>query len=177
MSRFAEEAPGLKETLQLLNGQFTDEKMSELTYRVDVEGEAVDDVARDFLISAGCSRPEPLRFKTAPGPDCVRSGGCLFLKNIYQGGLLHLRQQLQLTDQLRVGGGVLVGLLQGQVLIQGPEAPEDLVGVRVAHHHMKIGVMGLPEVKALPAEPDRPLPVSPVGQLLGLFQLPGPSAR
>jgi len=51
--RFAEEAPGLKETLQLLNGQFTDEKMSELTYRVDVEGEAVDDVARDFLISAG----------------------------------------------------------------------------------------------------------------------------
>ncbi len=27
--------------------------MSELTYRVDVEGEAVDDVARDFLISAG----------------------------------------------------------------------------------------------------------------------------
>ena len=51
--RFAEEAPGLKETLQLLNGQFTDEKMSELTYRVDVEGEAVDDVARDFLISTG----------------------------------------------------------------------------------------------------------------------------
>lgn len=51
--RFAEEAPGLKETLQLLNNQFTDEKMSELTYRVDVEGEAVDAVARDFLISAG----------------------------------------------------------------------------------------------------------------------------
>ena len=51
--RFAEEAPGLRETLQLLNGQFTDEKMSELTYRVDVKGEAVDAVARDFLISAG----------------------------------------------------------------------------------------------------------------------------
>lgn len=51
--RFAGEAPDLKETLQLLNDQFTDEKMSELTYRVDVEGEAVDDVARDFLISAG----------------------------------------------------------------------------------------------------------------------------
>ena len=32
--RFAEDAPGLKETIQLLNEQFTDELMSELTYRV-----------------------------------------------------------------------------------------------------------------------------------------------
>ena len=51
--RFADEAPGLEDTLTLLNGRFTDELMSELTYRVDVEGRAVDDVAREFLLEQG----------------------------------------------------------------------------------------------------------------------------
>ena len=51
--RFAEDAPGLKETIQLLNEQFTDELMSELTYRVDVAGEEVETVAHDFLVQSG----------------------------------------------------------------------------------------------------------------------------
>ena len=51
--RFEDEAPGLEDTLKLLNGQFTDELMSELTYYVDVEGREVDEVAREFLINAG----------------------------------------------------------------------------------------------------------------------------
>ena len=51
--RFAEEAPGLEDTLKLLNNQFTDEKMSELTYLVDVEGQEVDQVAHNFLVSTG----------------------------------------------------------------------------------------------------------------------------
>ena len=51
--RFAETAPGLEDTLQLLNDRFTDEMMSELTYQVDVEGRDVDTVAREFLVSQG----------------------------------------------------------------------------------------------------------------------------
>ena len=51
--RFEEQAPGLEDTLKLLNNQFTDEMMSELTYYVDVEGRDVDEVAHEFLISAG----------------------------------------------------------------------------------------------------------------------------
>lgn len=49
--RFADVAPDLKDTLSLLNNRFTDEMMSELTYRVDVLGENVDTVAHDFLVS------------------------------------------------------------------------------------------------------------------------------
>ena len=56
--RFADEAPGLEDTLTLLNGRFTDELMSELTYRVDVEGRAVDDVAREFLVEQGLLGPD-----------------------------------------------------------------------------------------------------------------------
>ena len=51
--RFADQAPGLEDTLKLLNNQFTDEMMSELTYYVDVEGRDVDEVAHEFLVSAG----------------------------------------------------------------------------------------------------------------------------
>lgn len=51
--RFADQAPGLEDTLKLLNDQFTDEMMSELTYYVDVEGREVDEVAHEFLVSAG----------------------------------------------------------------------------------------------------------------------------
>ena len=50
---FAEQAPELEEVLDLLTGQFTNEVMSELTYRVDVLGENVDAVARDYLVSIG----------------------------------------------------------------------------------------------------------------------------
>ena len=51
--RFEEQAPDLEETLSLLNGKFTDQLMSQFTYRVDVEQEPVDQVARDFLVEAG----------------------------------------------------------------------------------------------------------------------------
>ena len=51
--RFEEQAPGLEDTLKLLNNQFTDEMMSELTYYVDVEGRDVEEVAHEFLVSAG----------------------------------------------------------------------------------------------------------------------------
>ena len=43
----------LIERQMLLNDQFTDEMMSELTYYVDVEGRDVDEVAHEFLVSAG----------------------------------------------------------------------------------------------------------------------------
>ena len=51
--RFEDQAPGLEDTLKLLNDQFTDEMMSELTYYVDVEGREVDEVAHEFLVNAG----------------------------------------------------------------------------------------------------------------------------
>ena len=51
--RFGQQAPNLEETLSLLNGKFTDQLMSQLTYRVDVEQEPVDQVAHDFLVEAG----------------------------------------------------------------------------------------------------------------------------
>ena len=52
--RFEEQAPDLEETLSLLNGKFTDQLMSQLTYRVDVEQEPVDQVARDFWWKLVC---------------------------------------------------------------------------------------------------------------------------
>lgn len=51
--RFEEQAPDLEETLSLLNDKFTDQLMSQLTYRVDVEQGPVDQVAHDFLVEAG----------------------------------------------------------------------------------------------------------------------------
>ena len=50
---FADRAPELEQTLELLTGQFTNEVMSELTYRVDVLGENVDLVAADYLHTLG----------------------------------------------------------------------------------------------------------------------------
>ena len=50
---FADRAPELEQTLELLTGQFTNEVMSELTYRVDVLGEDVDLVAADYLHTLG----------------------------------------------------------------------------------------------------------------------------
>ena len=51
--RFAQQAPDLEDTLALLNDQFTDQLMSQLTYQVDVEQQPVDQVAHDFLVQAG----------------------------------------------------------------------------------------------------------------------------
>ena len=51
--RFREEAPNLEETLSSLNGLFTNDLMSSMTYEVDVEQRSVDDVAREFLIEQG----------------------------------------------------------------------------------------------------------------------------
>ena len=46
-------SPDLEDTLSLLNGLFTDELMSGLTYEVDVEGRPVDEVAHEFLVGQG----------------------------------------------------------------------------------------------------------------------------
>lgn len=51
--RFYDTAPELEEVLALLDGRISNEDMVEMTYRVDVLGEAVDEVAEDFLQSLG----------------------------------------------------------------------------------------------------------------------------
>lgn len=50
---YAQEAPELEEILNLLGGLFTNESMTDLTYRVDVLGEDADTVAHDFLVEQG----------------------------------------------------------------------------------------------------------------------------
>ncbi len=50
---YAQIAPELEDVLDLLSGLFTNELMTNLTCRVDVQGEAVDVVARDFLTEVG----------------------------------------------------------------------------------------------------------------------------
>lgn len=50
---YAQSAPELEEILNLLGGLFTNELMTDLTYRVDVLGESVDTVAQDFLVQQG----------------------------------------------------------------------------------------------------------------------------
>ncbi len=51
--RFSDVAPNLRQVLSKLDGQISTEEMSEMTYRVDVEGEEIDTVAKDFLESKG----------------------------------------------------------------------------------------------------------------------------
>ena len=51
--KFAETCPELRDVLNELGGIFSDETMSELTYRVDVNGESVDDVAESYLREIG----------------------------------------------------------------------------------------------------------------------------
>lgn len=48
-----EKYPKLQETLELMNGILTDEKMAELNYQVEEEGRDEAEVAEEFLISAG----------------------------------------------------------------------------------------------------------------------------
>ena len=50
---FYDAAPNLEQVLELLTGQVSSEEMVELTYAVDVDGRAVQDVAREFLVSKG----------------------------------------------------------------------------------------------------------------------------
>lgn len=48
-----ENYPELEDTLMLMDGILTDQKMAELNYQVEVEGKEDVDVAREFLISKG----------------------------------------------------------------------------------------------------------------------------
>ena len=51
--KFAQEAPNLKEVLNMLGNAFTNEIMTDLTYQVDVEGRTIQEVAEDFLREQG----------------------------------------------------------------------------------------------------------------------------
>lgn len=55
--KFADTAPDLAEVLSMLDGQISNEDMVDMTYRVDVSGESVDAVAKDFLQSRGLIGP------------------------------------------------------------------------------------------------------------------------
>lgn len=48
-----EKYPKLEETLELMDGILTDQKMAELNYQVEEEGKDEADVARDYLVSMG----------------------------------------------------------------------------------------------------------------------------
>lgn len=41
------------DVLNSMAGKFTNETMTDLTYKVDVEGQSVDTVAKDFLTQRG----------------------------------------------------------------------------------------------------------------------------
>ena len=49
----AEVAPDLRDILSLLSGTMDNEKMTDMTYAVDVEGRSVEEVAREFLVENG----------------------------------------------------------------------------------------------------------------------------
>lgn len=49
----ADVAPDLREILGLLSGTMDNEKMTDMTYAVDVEGRSVEEVAREFLVENG----------------------------------------------------------------------------------------------------------------------------
>ncbi|MDD3981615.1 MAG: glycine betaine ABC transporter substrate-binding protein [Spirochaetia bacterium] len=51
--RYEKAAPNLKEVLNKLGGQFTNEIMTDLTYEVDVNGKSPEEVARSFLAGRG----------------------------------------------------------------------------------------------------------------------------
>ncbi len=53
LTRFADTAPELEETLDLLAGKITNEDMVEMTYQVDVQGRSTDEVAKEFLQKQG----------------------------------------------------------------------------------------------------------------------------
>ena len=94
-------------------------------------------------------------------------------QHIHQRGLLHLGQQLQLGHQVGVGGGVLVQLLQLQILQHRPKGPQYLVGVRVAQHGVEVKVVPVPVVIGPLGQLRRLLPPVRPGQALGLLQRAG----
>ena len=49
----ADVAPDLRDILSLLSGTMDNEKMTDMTYAVDVEGRSVEEVAREFLVENG----------------------------------------------------------------------------------------------------------------------------
>jgi len=51
--RFQDVAPNLEEVLNMLEGKFTDEIMTDITYAIDVEGKTPKEVAREFLQEEG----------------------------------------------------------------------------------------------------------------------------
>ncbi|MEG1764548.1 MAG: glycine betaine ABC transporter substrate-binding protein [Oscillospiraceae bacterium] len=51
--KYGKVAPNLEKTLNLLEGQISNEEMTDMTYAVDVEGKDVKDVAKDFLTNKG----------------------------------------------------------------------------------------------------------------------------
>ena len=53
LTRFAQSAPDLEETLDLLAGKISNEDMVDMTYQVDVQGRSTDEVAAEFLHSHG----------------------------------------------------------------------------------------------------------------------------
>ena len=53
LTRFADTAPELEETLDLLAGKITNEDMVEMTYQVDVQGRSTDEMAKEFLQKQG----------------------------------------------------------------------------------------------------------------------------
>ena len=53
LTRFAQSAPNLEETLNLLAGKISNEDMVDMTYQVDVQGRSADEVAAEFLHSHG----------------------------------------------------------------------------------------------------------------------------
>lgn len=53
IEKYKDAAPNLVDVLNSLGGKFTNETMTDLTYKVDVEGQSVDTVAKDFLTQQG----------------------------------------------------------------------------------------------------------------------------
>jgi len=53
LEKYKDVAPNLEEVLNTLAGKFTNEIMTDLTYKVDVEGQSVDSVAKEFLTQQG----------------------------------------------------------------------------------------------------------------------------
>ena len=51
--RCLEKYPKLKETLELMDGILTDQKMAELNYQVEEEGRDEAEVAEEFLKTSG----------------------------------------------------------------------------------------------------------------------------
>ena len=115
--------------------------------------------------------PPPHRGRGHIMPRGTERGACRY-STLIQLGCSISAISAQLGHQIGVGGVVLVGLLQGQVLLHRPEALGDAVGVAVPGHHVKVEPVGLPVGPDLAGELRRPLPLPPPRPAPG----PGPAA-